>query len=93
MGASKPVQLPRSIVQSGHLLIHFDRFGELRVIQVVDLGHVSFPVVFPGESFAASSGKVASWNRTVKLLLLLMSVIDVALKMRFGAKAFAAVWI
>ena len=63
------------------------------MIHVVNLGHVPFPIVFAWKGLAAGSGKVASGNRAVELLLLLVPVVDVALKMRLGAKALATIWI
>lgn len=63
------------------------------LLNVVDLDHVSLPVVFSGERFAASSGIITASNRAVEFLLLLVPVINVSLKMSLGTEALATAWI
>lgn len=57
------------------------------------LDHVSLPVVFSGECFAACSGIVTARNGAVELLLLLVPVIDMSLQMSLGAEALATAWV
>lgn len=59
----------------------------------MNLDHVSLPIIFSGESFAACSGIIAADNRTMEFLLLLVPVIDMPLQMGLGAKALAAAWV
>lgn len=79
------------LLHTSHMLINFLRLREAFLIHVVDLGHVSLPVVFARKSFAALSGVLAIRHGTVKLLLLLVTVIDVSLEMCLGTKAFATI--
>lgn len=53
------------------------------------LGHVSLPIVLSRERPATAGRVVAAGYGTVKLFLLLMTVVNVSLQMRLGAEAFA----
>lgn len=59
----------------------------------MNLDHVSLPVVFSGECFAACSGIITAGDRAVEFLLLLVPVINVSLKMSLGTKALATAWV
>ena len=59
----------------------------------MDFGHVALPVVLPWKSFASRSRVVAALNRTVKLALLLVSIVHVTHQVSLGTKAFATCWI
>lgn len=63
------------------------------LLNVVNLHHVSLPVVFSRESFTARSRIITAADGAVELLLLLVPVVDVSLKMSLGAEAFATVWV
>lgn len=52
-----------------------------------------FPIVFSEEALAASPRILATGHRTVELFAMQVSVINVALKMRLGAEALAAIGI
>lgn len=60
------------------------------MLHVVNLGHVSLPVVLSRERLAAQFGVVAPLNSTMVLLLLLVSIVDVPLQMSLGPETFAA---
>lgn len=63
------------------------------MIHIVNLCHVPFPVVLSRKAFASLSGIFTVLDSTVKLLLLLMTIIDVSLKMRLGAESLATIGI
>jgi hypothetical protein len=76
---------------TAHFLINFNRFGQVLLVHVVNLGHVPFPVVFARECLASSFRIVTVGKGAVKLLLLLMAVVDVSLQVRFCSKTLATV--
>lgn len=59
----------------------------------MNLGHMPFPIVFARERFTLGFGVVTAWNRTMKLLLLLMSIVYVTLQMRLCSESLPAVLI
>lgn len=63
------------------------------LFNIVNLDHVSLPIIFSGESLAARSGIIAASNRAMEFLLLLVPVIDMSLQMGLGAKALATAWV
>lgn len=79
--------------RSAHLMVNLYGLWKLRLVHVVDLGHMPLPVVLSGESLASRPRIIAILDRAVELLLLLVPVVDVALKMRLRAESFPAVWI
>lgn len=60
------------------------------VFKLMNLGHVSFPVIFSRECLPSCSGVVTPLDGAVKLLLLLVPVIYVSLEMSLGAESFTA---
>lgn len=63
------------------------------LLDIVNLDHMSLPVVFSGECFATSSGIVAAGDGAMELLLLLVSVINMSLKVSLGAEALSTAWV
>lgn len=59
------------------------------LLHVVNLGHVSLPIVLARERPATAGRVVAAGYGTVKLFLLFMTVVNMSLQMRLCAEAFA----